>query len=382
MKYKLSYWEKTVFFDRTEIVVIGSGIVGLTAAIALKKKLPHKEVCIFERGVLPIGASVRNAGFACFGSVSEILSDSKKHGIDDSIALVARRLEGLTKLRELVSDAEMDYMQQGGYEVFTDDDQDIHRECIDFIPELNSLLRPITGEDQTYTSKNEQIKSFGFRSVENIIFNKAEGQLNPGLMIKKLEQIAESLGVRIFKGLDVAKLDDTRDGVEIETEYGWSVKAEKVVVATNGFTTKLLKGLDVRPVRNLVMVTHPVKQQMLNGCFHYQEGYYYFRNIGNRILVGGGRNLDFETEATAEFGINEMIRSSLVQLLRNIVSPNQHAEPDMWWSGILGIGKKKAPIIEWYSPNIATAVRMGGMGVAIGSLAGEDVANLVAKEYV
>ena len=49
----------------------------------------------------------------------------------------------------------------------------------------------------------------------------------------------------------------------------------------------------------------------------------------------------------------------------------------MWWSGILGIGDQKKPIIERVSPNVVVAVRMGGMGVAIGSLVGEEAAALV-----
>lgn len=45
--------------------------------------------------------------------------------------------------------------------------------------------------------------------------------------------------------------------------------------------------------------------------------------------------------------------------------------------GILGIGKIKSPIIKKVSENITVSVRMGGMGVALGTLAGEDGAKLL-----
>jgi len=74
-----SYWEYKTWFDNIDFAVIGSGIVGLNCALALRKKHPRSKIVIFERGMLPSGASTKNAGFACFGSLSEILSDLQNH---------------------------------------------------------------------------------------------------------------------------------------------------------------------------------------------------------------------------------------------------------------------------------------------------------------
>ncbi|MBA3901114.1 MAG: FAD-binding oxidoreductase, partial [Bacteroidetes bacterium] len=73
----LSYWEQETFFSNVALTVIGSGIVGLSAAIHFKKLNPNAKVIVLERGILPNGASSKNAGFACFGSPSEILDDLK-----------------------------------------------------------------------------------------------------------------------------------------------------------------------------------------------------------------------------------------------------------------------------------------------------------------
>ena len=59
-----SYWEQQSFTSY-DYVIIGSGIVGLSTAIELKEKFPGATVLILERGLLPTGASSRNAGFAC-----------------------------------------------------------------------------------------------------------------------------------------------------------------------------------------------------------------------------------------------------------------------------------------------------------------------------
>ena len=80
---------------------------------------------------------------------------------------------------------------------------------------------------------------------------------------------------------------------------------------------------------------------------------------------------------TDAFGTTDLIQNALIKLLKTTILPNQVFEIDGWWSGILGIGKQKKPIVQHVSPNIVVAVRMGGMGVAIGSLVGEEAADLL-----
>jgi hypothetical protein len=65
----------------------------------------------------------------------------------------------------------------------------------------------------------------------------------------------------------------------------------------------------------------------------------YFRNIDNRILFGGGRNIDFEGERTTEFGNTPIIMNRLKQILDEIIIPEQNYTIDHVWSGIMGFGE-------------------------------------------
>jgi gamma-glutamylputrescine oxidase len=125
--------------------------------------------------------------------------------------------------------------------------------------------------------------------------------------------------------------------------------------------------LPVVPARNQVLLTPPIPNLKVEGCFHYDRGYFYFRNIDGRILLGGGRNLAREQETTDQFGSNDLIRTALLDLLHTVILPGQQVQPDMWWTGILGLGPVKRPIVEKVSDNVAVAVRLSGMGVAIGA---------------
>ncbi|MCS6930496.1 MAG: FAD-binding oxidoreductase [Saprospiraceae bacterium] len=372
LKYNLSYWERETFFKDFDVAVLGCGLVGLTAALHLKRLQPRLNVAILERGALPAGASTRNAGFACYGSMTELLDDMSRMSADDVFSIVEKRWKGLQRLRQLVGDEHMDFQPCGGFEIFTDDEEEIFRECRERMPDFNQVIGQITGHPQPYIVADEHIARFGFRRVAHLILNQPEGQIHPGKMMARLLQLADEAGVRIFNGVHILSIEDSSCGVELQTAAGWVLRVPRVLVAVNGFARQLMPNLEVTPARNQVLITHPIPGLRVQGCFHYDRGYYYFRNVDGRILLGGGRHLDYSTETTSEFGPNELIRSALVQLLKTIICPGQPIEVDAWWTGILGLGPIKKPIVEQYSKHIVVAVRLSGMGIAIGSLVGEE----------
>ncbi|MFV8225383.1 NAD(P)/FAD-dependent oxidoreductase, partial [Christiangramia aquimixticola] len=151
-----------------------------------------------------------------------------------------------------------------------------------------------------------------------------------------------------------------------------------LVIATNGFARRL--GIeDIKPARAQVLVTKPIDNLPFKGTFHLDKGYYYFRNIGNRVLFGGGRNLDFTAEETDQTGTTELIQNKLRELLKSTILPGIPFKIQQSWSGIMGVGNAKKPIVKNISPRVLCGVRLGGMGIAIGSQVGKDLADLAVK---
>jgi len=146
------------------------------------------------------------------------------------------------------------------------------------------------------------------------------------------------------------------------------------LICTNAFAKEYLT--DIQAARAQVLVTKPIPNLHIRGTFHFDAGYYYFRNIENRILFGGARNLDFSGETTTEFETTKLIQDQLSRELSQFILPNTPFDIDYSWSGIMGIGSEKKPIIKKTNKNIAFGVRMGGMGVAIGASVGKQLSNL------
>ncbi|MBL7814045.1 MAG: FAD-binding oxidoreductase [Saprospiraceae bacterium] len=371
----LSFWERESFLKDIDVAIIGCGIVGLSTALSLRERYKSLRIAIIERGALPEGASTRNAGFACFGSITELMDDLETTSPNEVFALVEKRYRGLLRLRQRVGDAHMSYEPTGGFEIFKHTEGDVLESCMDMLSYFNKNVAPIVGRADNYQVIKQD---FGFKNVNDIkIWNTTEGLIDSGRTMQRLLQLAYEKNIVIFNGLKIKDLHNYTEGVILESEDGWSVNAKKVVVATNGFAWRLMPHLAVKPARNQVLITEPLPHVPFKGGFHYDKGYFYFRNVGNRILLGGGRHLALEEEMTDAFGHTELIQKNLIRLLQETILPNQSFNVDMWWSGIMGIGSVKKPIIQHVAPNIIVAVRMGGMGVAIGSLVGEEAADLV-----
>lgn len=367
----LSYWEIKTWLNHVDFTIVGSGIVGLNCALHLKEKHPKSKILILEKGTLPQGASTKNAGFACFGSISEILDDLNTHSEAEVLALVKNRVKGLKLLRKTLGDKQIDYKQLGGYELFTKKDSTLFETCLSNKNAVNKLLKPVFNECVFRIKEN----SFQFKNIQkNYIFNPFEGQINTGKMMDALLEKAYSKGIKILNNVCVKEFVDHNNTVKINTNL-FSFTSTKLLIATNGFASQL-NIPEVKPARAQVLITKPIKNLHIKGTFHLEKGYYYFRNINNRILFGGGRNLDFNAEETTAFGQTELIQNKLELLLKTTILPNTPFNIEHRWSGIMGVGKQKKAIVSQLSNHVYCGVRLGGMGIAIGSLVGKELADL------
>lgn len=366
----LSYWETKSWLRNIDFTVVGSGIVGLSSALFLKQRFPKASILILDKGILPQGGSTKNAGFACFGSLSEILQDLQHHSEQEVLDLVQLRVKGLQLLRQSLGDQTMDYKPYGGYEIFLKNDSN-YESYLDRLEEVNRLLGPIFEAPVYSTTPN----IFKFSGIEDrYVCNAFEGQIDPGKMILSLLNKVQSLGVKILNNITVESFEDLKHSVQIKTNK-FDFQATKLIIATNGFSGALLQ-LPLEPARAQVLITKPIPNLHVRGAFHLDRGYYYFRNINNRILFGGGRHLDFNEEKTTHFGLTSKIQNELERLLNEVILPDIPFEIDHRWSGIMGVGSQKIPLVFQYSEGVCVGVRMGGMGVAIGCGVGKQIADL------
>jgi glycine/D-amino acid oxidase-like deaminating enzyme len=371
----LSYWEINSFLDY-DLIVVGAGIVGLSTACSFKERNPKKSVLVLERGIFPTGASTKNAGFACYGSAAEIWHDVQQLGEKRALEVVALRVEGLKKLRERLGDEAIGYEENGGGEIFLES-EDFN---LDVLPQLNDWLRPFFGKN-TFIEDHGRLDELGFQkgNIRTFVTNMVEGQIDTGKMMKSLLAFAREKGIEIYTGCK-AELPEMINGkwrIPID-QSSIEFLAEKVAICTNAFTPFLFPEFDIKPGRGQVLITKPIDNLKFKGIFHFDEGYYYFRNVGKRVLFGGGRNLDFEGEQTFDISLNDTIQKKLDYYLKTLILPEgTQFEIQHRWAGVMAFGNEKVPIIQDLGNGLVAGVRMNGMGIAMGTEVGDRLAKML-----
>jgi glycine/D-amino acid oxidase-like deaminating enzyme len=373
----ISFWERESLLA-TDVAIIGGGIVGLSVAASLAESNPKLKITVFERSVLSYGASTRNAGFACFGSLTEVLSDIEIMGTEAARELVFQRWIGLKITRQRLGDEAIGFEPNGGFELIREKEQP----ALQHIDEVNELLADFLPD--YITDANDLLSPFGLKpdKTQQLVQMVDEGQVDTGKLMASLERYVLSLGVIIRAGASVCNFHESGDSVVLtvndQSRGKLDFEAKQVVVCSNAFVRDLVPETDLHPGRGQVFATHPISNLPFKGNLHIDEGFYYLRSFGDRLIFGGARNFDFDTENTTVFKLNEQIHDHLEEYLSDLF-PALEFEVDHRWAGIMAFGSTKQPIVKPHSDRILLAVKMGGMGIALAGNIGETVKEMLSS---
>lgn len=355
-----SFWETRGWLDGLDAVVVGGGLVGTSAALRLHARHPSWRIAVLDRSSLG-GATTRNAGFACFGSPSELLEDWRTLGPEATVNLVRMRWQGLRLLRETWGDEALGYRPSGSVEAFTN--PEMFESCAQALPEMNEALEDVFGEKPFRLLASHP----GLRELAGATGSPLEGDLDTGRLARVLQSALEKAQIPRLAGLSVQNLSSSNGLWSLETNLG-VLHAPRVVVATNAWAATLLD-VDVAPVDNHVLVSHPLPDLALRHTVHHDRGYVYAREIDGRVLIGGGRHWNC---------VNEDERAAkLTDWARRHIEGAASFEVAHRWVGQLGIGANRHPVVQTVAPGLVAGVRMGGMGVAIGTHVGQQLADLL-----
>lgn len=375
-----SYWESTEWLEGLDLIVIGGGIVGVSAALHAKSKRPNWKIAVIERDSFGGGGSTKNAGFACFGSMTELMHDRAALGDTEALTLLKKRIDGLKLLRKTLGDKAIGYQECGSLELIRKGTNYEMPDQVAFA-EMNEWAEQATSSASTFhVAKANELNGIDGARIDGAVSSPLEGAIDTGKMILTLRSMAQKKGIRLLLGLNVKDWErgDGMHRVQVQRlsadggEDNLWVETPRVIIATNAFAKELMPSCDVQPQPNVVLVTAPIPALKFNRTVHMDAGYLYARNVQNRMLIGGGRHLGLERE--------EELVKALTSVLNTLFPETDGTPFEYKWTGLLGVGTTRNPIVKSVHPGCVIAVRMGGMGVAIGMQLGQECINLLLAE--
>ncbi len=375
-----SYWEQEGLF-KADLVVIGAGLTGLSAAINYKQKRPNKRVLIIDRSPFGQGASTKNAGFGCIGSPSELLMNLEDNSKEEVWSLVERRYRGLEKLLNRFGTKALGVnTNAGSSELLRSNDLYV----LDKLDWLNSELKNVLPREPFQLQPKESLSGrFNSEYIKREIDLQFEFPIDTGSLIKTLRREAGNFGIDIWGGVSVTEVSQSPNHVNVTCKSSWTnelmqIRGVRVLNATNAFHEHLSIKPDIKPGRGLVLCSSPLNLPV-KGIYHLEKGNVYFREIDSRLMIGGGRHWFRNEEETSQEGINKSIERGLIEITDKLF-PELKFDWEYKWSGIMAFREGLEPQCDWISKSILNAVGLNGMGVAFSWQFGSEIAEKLLHE--
>jgi glycine/D-amino acid oxidase-like deaminating enzyme len=375
----VSYWQNTVGFGdglNTDVLIIGAGIAGLSAAYWLHKKDPTLSLAVIDKGGIGTGASGRNAGFITCGSTEYFSRMVSAYGEDKADQIWKFTEDNhrmlLTEFGADQLESRCDYKQRGSWTLAITEQE--AKTIQDSLEDLKKRGVQAEWYSTNYVASKLQCERF----VGGAKYPK-DGEVHP---IKLLYHIASYLkAIPIIENREVFRIDE-KNGRLLVTGRNIEIITDSIVLATNAYSNQLFAYFEdkVFPTRGQIIVTEPVPQ-FLEPCY-CSFALDYFRQLPDgRILIGGFRNTDVEKEVGFSDEINPIVHGNLEKFLENHFPLLRGVPIEYRWSGVMGFAKDGYPMVGSLpqDPRIFFAGGFTGHGLGYAFKMGKVLADLMLE---
>lgn len=361
--------------QRCDVVVIGAGLCGGAAALALAEA--GVSTVILEHGQVAGSATGRNAGFILQGTAERYSRAAGVYGRERTRTIHALTLQNHQRMASFLREhrVEAGYRRAGSLQLASSEAEE-HE-----LMESAEMLREDGFEAELLRDEAlpEIYRAAGFHVGVRL---PQDGEVHPVRLVRGAVDAARAAGARLFEGTAALELDAANAGEVCVRTPGGEVQATLALVCTNARAGELLPWFadKVDPVRGQMMATAPAPR-VFDLPVYADHGYDYWRQdeLG-RVVLGGWRNLDPETErGTADLlhpGIQDKMQAFLDRF-PSLGSP----EITHRWSGTMGFSRDGLPMVGPApgAPGALAGVGFTGHGFGFAWLAGEALAALVLE---
>lgn len=366
-----------------DIIIVGSGIMGLSTGISLLEKSPNLKIIILERGVLPTGATTKNAGFGIPLAYREFVDNVKGKGVKKSIENARCHHQGMQKLLARIENDPEIIQKVGCFDGLLESEIPLLKE----LDSVNQAMFEIFGKKNYFELQNDKFETYGFNPdlIKALVYQPDVYNIHSGKLTFKLVSIFQKLGGRIITGANVVEFQEISGKSFVKSTVqsnhpnlsSISYYSKKLVLCTNAFQKYFNHKYTVDSWRGQILITKPIKNFKPMPSLIMNLTHYYLRVVDDRIILGGGMIADFDNEITFEMKTSETIKKHLEWKLRQIF-PGLEFEVDYFWAGLLGVEDDyKLTIIDNISPNVFTVFGCNGAGMSLGSYVGEKATEII-----
>jgi len=360
--------------DRADVVVIGSGYTGLSAARVLA--LRGVSAVVLEKETFGWGASSRNGGQVLTGLKLGPSALIEKVGLTRAKELYAASLASTKYLEDLIEEENIhcEYKRSGHVEAAC------KRQHFEHYRREQEVLAREFNHQVDLIDRPDQQRELGTRYYHGLLVDEDSGALHPAKYVRGLAICAAGSGALLFENAPATKI--LREGTRyaVVTPQG-TITADNVLVATNGYTDEAAReiGKRVFPLGSYMIATEPLPAALAaklipqrRVVFDSKQYLYYFRlSDDNRMLFGG--RADYKP-ATPESNRKsaEILRRGMGQVFPEL----KDVQIEYVWSGNICVTRDFFPRMGQHE-GVYYALGYAGHGVAMATYLGGQIANIM-----
>lgn len=360
-----------------EVVIIGSGISGSLAAYELCKA--GFRCTMLDKRILSSGSTWASTAQLNYELDISLCDLADLYSEDFAVAVYKASLASVDKIQRIAADTAMD-------------------ECLERIPSLylSSDEKGAQAIEQEYALRRkhgfpvellgkEQLQAFRITNRTNALYHHHAIQLDAYRMtVGLIQHCVKSGNLTVYTRTNVTKLESSDEGVTLQTDKGYTVKARFVICAPGYESAQFLPKQVMALNSTYALVTQPLPEDAFwkERCLIWEtkRPYFYLRTTkDNRIMMGGG-DVSFKDETARD----RLIDEKEVWLLKECKTLFPHLEisADFVWCGTFGDVEDGLPFIGLYPgmDNVYFALGYGGNGTTYSLIAAEVISNLLKGE--
>ncbi len=356
-----------------DVAVIGGGITGITLAYTLISQ--DASVAVLEAGRLAGEASGRNAGFLLAlpaEPYAERIALWGREGARAMMQLGRRTHQRIAHLAQSLS-IDCDHRLTGSLRLTRTEEET--EDLRGSLPELRH-----DGFPMREVAREDVLPAHAVGRFHSAFEVPEDGCVHPVRFQHGLARAAAAKGARLFEHSRVTGAA-WRDGEWRVAAAGRTVRARTLVVATNAYAPQLLPALRelIVPRRGQMLATAPLDVRFDPRPVYANYGYQYWRQASDgRLVIGGWRNLSFDTESVYSNETTPVLQDAIEAGLRELVP--EGAPIEYRWAGTMGFARDGRPLVGWLDAahHLAICAGFTGHGMGLATACTEDLAQILA----
>jgi gamma-glutamylputrescine oxidase len=382
--------------SHADVLVIGGGFTGLSAAYHVLTAQPGARVIVLEAEHVGFGASTRNTGMLTPGVGQSLDSLVRRFGAATARQMYQASLAAVNYVGQLTAREHIDAGLRMTGQLIVAQGRRGRGRLADQAATLESLDLPCQRLNDAALGERLQIRCDapgGESQGPAALRLPVAGLLHPGRLVQGLKDAIERRGGQIVEGARAVSLSRGEPAV-VTLADGRTIQAGHVVLASNGYDRVLgIQRGRVIPLHLRLLVTEPLSAEQLaelqwpgrEGVIDSRRVFNYFRlTEDQRLLFGGGRPRYRWGGQTEDLEAAASEIAALTASYRRLFPALAELPPARSWTGVIGFTMDNLPVVGRL-PGYRRVVYAGGWcghGIALSVSSGQWVERLLAGKGV